>query len=470
MNFINLLFLIMNRFSNLFSLAVIWLLTSCATQKKPTTTPALTYKDFSEQPASVVTIPITVNLSSLFKEADETIAKSYAGNEEPCQGLRYSYNFTRSPIEFNGMGDKINIAFKGSYKMKMSYCATCAFDRCILPAPTASCGMNEPERRLDIGFSMSYQITPNYDLLSRTSLTQLHSVDPCKITFLNVDISDRITEIVSRSLNDICKQYDQETSKKNLKQPLQSIWDSLSAPTKLDDGFGYFSLKPLSLGLTPLYFSGAFLKFNAGLTIKPILNSDKPAITYSKIPMLSSFQPSDGFRVYADVIYNYDSLTQLLNRKISGKIFEMRKRKLVVEQIKIKGAANNLLLFHIEFSGYQKGSILISGHPYILPDALMAGLTETNIHLEKGSFFLKAAFLFYKKKIRKAVADYSKISLKDFTEESRISLEKKLNRSFQQKYQLRGKVHQLTLSDVFASEKVLKIRTRTTGNASLFVQ
>ena len=80
------------------------------------------------------------------------------------------------------------------------------------------------------------------------------------------------------------------------------------------------------------------------------------------------------------------------------------------------------------------------------------------------------AFLFYKKKIRKAVADYSKISLKDFTEESRISLEKKLNRSFQQKYQLSGKVHQLTLSDVFASEKVLKIRTRTTGNASLFVQ
>ena len=451
-------------------LAVIWLLTSCATQKKPAATPALTYKNFSEQPASLVNIPVTVDLSRLFKAADDSLAKSYAGNEDPCQGLRYSYHFTRSPIQFNGKDDKVHIAFRGSYKMKMSYCTACAFDRCIVPAPVASCGMDEPERRLDIGFAMSYQLTPDYGLTSTTSLTKLTAVDPCQITFLNVDISDRITEIVRGSLNDICKQYDRETSKTNLKQPLQSAWDSLTAPAKLDDGYGYFSLKPQAIGISPFQFSGSLLTFNAGLTIKPVLYSDQQRTVFKKIPPLSSVKPADGFSVCTDLLLNYDSLTQILNRTTRGKIFMIKNRKVVIEEMRVKGAANNRLTFHIAFSGYKKGAIRISGHPYFVQDSLLAGLAATTVHLERGSFILKSAFRLFKKKIRKAVTDNSTISLKEFTEEARISLEKNLNRTIQQQYQLTGKVNQLKLSDVYASDSVLKIRTWTKGNVRLLVR
>jgi len=460
----------MNQLSYFISIAVIGLLTSCAIQKKSAVTPALTYQDFSVQPVSVVNIPVTVDLSQFYKEAEASVSKTYSGHDEPCQGLRYSYDFTRSPIQFNGESDKINIAFRGTYKMNMSYCAACAFDRCVVPAPAASCGMDEPERRLDIGFAMSYQLTPDYGLLSTTSLTKLTAVDPCQITFLNVDISDRITDIVRGSLNDICKQYDRETAKTNLKQPLQMAWDSLTAPTKLDDGVGYFSLHPQAIGISPFQFSSSLLKFNARLTIKPALYSEQPRIVFKKLPPLSFVQPSDGFNVCTDLLFNYDSLTQLINRTMKGKTFQMKNREVVIEQINIKGAANNRLSFHIEFSGYKRGAVRISGHPFFVQDSLLAGLAATNIHFEKGSFLLKSAFRLFKKKIRKAVADNAKLSLQEFAEDARAKLEKSLNRTFQQRYQLTGKVSQLQLTDVYASEKLLKIRTWTQGRVSLLVK
>lgn len=453
-----------------FGIALIFLLSSCLIQKTPTATPALTFKDFSEQPVSVVNIPVTVDLSRFYKEAEQSIPKTYAGKDDPCQGLRYSYLFTRSPIQFNGEGDKINIAFRGAYKMKMSYCAACAFDRCMVPAPSGSCGEDESERRLDIGFAMSYQITPDYGLLSTTSPTKLTAVDPCKITFLNFDISDRITDIVRGSLNDMCKQYDYETSKTNLKLPLQSAWDSLTAPTKLDDGYGYFSLKPQAIGISPIQFAGSLLTFNARLTIKPILYTNQQRTAFKKLPLLSSVPPLDGFNVCTDILFSYDSLTQLINRTTSGKTLMIKNKEIVIEQIKIKGAAQNQLTIYIEFSGYKKGAIRISGHPYIVQDSLLAGLAETDVQLEKGSFISKLAFLLFKKKIQKAVAENSKISLKEFTTEALVKLEKSLNRTFQQQYQLSGKVNQLNASDVYASENFLKIRTWAKGNLRLFVK
>ncbi len=449
---------------------VILLLNSCVTHKKSADTPALTYQDFSVQPSSVVNIPVTVDLSQFYKEAEASVSKTYSGKEEPCQGLRYSYDFTRSPILFNGEGDRINIAFRGAYKMNMSYCAACAFDRCVVPAPAASCGMDEPERRLDIGFAMSYQLTPDYGLTSTTSLTKLTAVDPCQITFLNVDISDRITDIVRGSLNDICKQYDRETSKTNLKQPLQMAWDSLTAPTKLDDGAGYFSLHPQTIGISPFQFSGSLLKFYARLTIKPALYSEQPRIVFKKLPPLSSVKPADGFSVCTDLLLNYDSLTQILTRTTRGKTFMMKNRKVVIEQIIVKGADNNRLTFHIAFSGYKKGVIRIGGHPYFVQDSLLAGLAATTVHLERGSFILKSAFRLFKKKIRKAVADNSNISLREIAEQTRNSIEKSLNRTIQQQYQLTGKVSRLRLSDVYASGNVLKIRTWTKGNVRLFIR
>lgn len=444
------------------------LLTSCFASKKSGSSNSIIYKDFSNQPVSVVNIPVTVDLSSQFKNAEETLAKSYAGKEEPCEGLRYSYNFTRSPFQFNGIGDKINISFSGSYKMKMFYCAACAFDVCIVPVLSGSCGINEPERKLNIGYAMSYQITSDYRLLSTTYLTKLDAIDPCTITFVNYDITDRITSIVRNTLLDIGKNYDLETSKTNIKESLQYSWDTLSTPVKLDEGYGYFTFNPSSIAISPLNFTGSLLKFNAGITIKPNLQSEFKPPVYTKLPTLSKWQPSNGFNICTDVLLSYDSLTQLMNKLYMGQTITIKNRELKIKQIKIEGSDNNLLALIAEVSGSHKGTIRLSGHPYISQDGSFAGLAEPRIQLEKGSLFLKAGFWLFKKRINKSLAENSTFSITGFIDESRASVEKKLNQTFQQQYQLSGKVNQLKLTDVYASQNSLKLRTWTTGNLNLF--
>jgi hypothetical protein len=455
---------------HLFCLPLFSLLASCFTSKNTSGKISLNYKDFSEQPVSVVHIPVTVDLSRQLQEAEQNVAKTYSGKDEPCEGIRYAYNFNRMPFQFAGSGDKLNISFRGSYQMTMSYCAVCAFGRCVVPRITASCGINEPLRRLDIGYSTSFRLKPDYVLESSTALTKLEAIDPCNITFLQLDITDRLTGIVRNSLIEMGKEYDRETSAMNLKEPLQTAWDTLTVSTKLDDGLGYFSIKPRALGISPFVFEGSLLKFNAGLTVQPVLKPEYQTTVFSKLPNLSTYLPSNGFNVCTDVALDYDTLTQMVNRSYRGKKFMMKNRELVVEQISIKGMDNNRMVFLVDFSGSKKGTISISGHPYLIPDSLMAGLTDTKVHLAKSSFILKIGFRLFKNKIQRAVSDNATISLKDFTEESRVNVEKKLNQTFQQQYQLSGKVKQLKFSEVYASEKVLKIRTWTTGDISLFIR
>src|SRR5471030_2475839 len=90
------------------------------------------------QPVSNVEVPVTVDLKNYFVQAENSVPNKYSDNQQPCEGLIYSYTFTRSPFAITGSNNVVNLKFTGSYGFTVSYCAKCTTllgsgPQCIVP-------------------------------------------------------------------------------------------------------------------------------------------------------------------------------------------------------------------------------------------------------------------------------------------------------------------------------------------------
>ena len=152
------------------------LLYSCATTKP--LAPAKTEADIPKliQPISNIDVPVTVNLKSYIVQAENSVPVKYSDNQQPCQGLRYFYTFTRTPFAITGKNNVVNLKFVGSYGFTASYCAKCtdlfgSGPQCVIPVVSAQCGMgDEPPRRMEISYQSTITIMPDYHLRSKTIL------------------------------------------------------------------------------------------------------------------------------------------------------------------------------------------------------------------------------------------------------------------------------------------------------------
>src|SRR4051812_41427535 len=90
-------------------------LSSCSTLKP--FAPVATEVDIPKlvQPVSNLEVPVTVDLKSYFIQAENSVPNKYSDNQQPCEGLRYAYTFTRTPFTITGgSNNTVNLKFTGS--------------------------------------------------------------------------------------------------------------------------------------------------------------------------------------------------------------------------------------------------------------------------------------------------------------------------------------------------------------------
>src|ERR1700744_2588564 len=88
---------------------------SCKTLKPAAPTASAVEIPKLEQPVSVVDVPVTADLKSYFVQAENSVPTKFTDSQQPCQGLRYAYTFTRAPFTISGSNNVANLSFMGAY-------------------------------------------------------------------------------------------------------------------------------------------------------------------------------------------------------------------------------------------------------------------------------------------------------------------------------------------------------------------
>jgi hypothetical protein len=456
------------RFKHFITLLCPLLLTACATVKPPA--PSNEGVDIPKivQPVSNIEIPVSADLKSYIVQAENSVPTKYTDNQQPCEGLRYNYVFTRTPFAITANNNVVNLKFTGSYGFTVSYCAKCGTlfgqQQCLVPVVAAQCGMgNEPLRRMVISYQSTINVTPDFHLRSKTILYPApQPIDRCNVFMGNIDITDRLIQYISGPLNDLGKQVDTRISAYDIRPQVAQLWKNLATEIQLP-GVGYLNINPQIVDLSNFSLNGSSINFSVGLSAKPIVTVLSQQQQPKPLPNLSSYTPSNGFNIYLDLLENYDHLTRAVNQQLDGQQTEVAGHIFKVDSTRIYGIGSKIAM-QVNFSGTNTGVIYLTGTPTYDQKTHELSFPDLNFDLQTKAWMLKAAKWMFDGTITRMMRERAKYNFTNFIADSKQRLQKQISQGFGQNIQPQVNFRTLDIQAIYPTQEKLIIRTLLNGD------
>jgi Domain of unknown function (DUF4403) len=459
----------------LFSVLILpFLLYSCSTIKP--LAPANTGVDIPKivQPLSNVEVPVTVDLKSYIVQAENSVPNKYSDNQQPCEGLRYAYTFTRTPFAITGSNNVVDLKFTGSYGFTASYCAKCATllgsgPQCIVPTVSAQCGVgDEPQRRMEISYRSTINVMPDYHLHSKTFLYPAPKpIDRCNVFMGNIDVTDRLIQYISGPLNNLGKQVDTKIAAYDIKPIVEQLWKNIATETKVGD-VGYVSINPESVRLSNFNLNGSLLSFSVGLSAKPLVTTVSSPPPSKPLPNLTTYIPANGFNVYLDLLENYDHLSNIVNQQVVGQNIQVAGKEFIVDNTKVWGIGKQIVM-QVDFKGSNTGTIYLVGTPTYNAVTHELSFPDLSFDLQTKAWMLKAAKWMFNGKITDIIRQRATYNFSKFIAESKTRLQKELSRDLGNNIRSEVTMKDLDIEAIYPTSEKLIIRTLSNGQIKVKV-
>jgi len=424
------------------------------------------------QPVSNIEVPVTADLKSYFVQGENSVPYKFSGSQQNCEGLSYTYNFTRSPFTITGTNNVAFLKFTGAYGFTASYCAKCVDifgkgPQCLHPALSAQCGMgNEPQRRMDISYKSTISVLPDYHLKSKTVLfPDPKPIDRCNVLFGNIDVTDKLIGFMKVPLNEVGAQVDARIAAFNLKPMFDELWKNISAEYKMQD-IGYLNVNPEAVRLSNFSLNGTQLTFSVGLSAKPVFSTVSNPQPAKPLPNLSTYVPTKGFNVFLDLVENYDHLTAAVNKQVAGQSVKLAGNEFVVDNVKIYGIGTKIV-FVVNYNGTSAGTIYLVGTPVYSSITHELTFPDLTFDLQTRAWMLKAAKWMFNGKITDAIRQKATYNFTKFLADSKTSLQTQLSRDMGNNMHSDVTIHDLDIQAIYPTSDKLVIRTLSNGQVKV---
>lgn len=429
-------------------------------------------------PTSEINIPIQVNLKPIYALAEKSVDTLFTSPGYPDEWLqdgcatRFKYSFRRSPLQMKTNGTSLTLGFMGYYKIVGST-RICVNGTVLSPwTPPCRCGFSEPERRVNVSFTNSISIQPDYKLRLNVVRNEPVALDKCEVCFWGQDITSQVLKGLTTELDaaktDLTKKYGTVDLKPRFKQ----IWEKLSKTYDIY-GLGWLNINPQRLRINNIYTQKDSLNIYLGLSAKPVISFSKPAEKITPLPDISVFSRKSGFSIFLDAVLSYDSLTRILNLQLQGQHFDFKKgfikKKFIIDSARIYGAGNEKLVIKIHFSGTNNGVVYLLGKPVYKPDTRTIDVEEIDFDIKSKNFLLGSADWLFDKKITKEIAKQAHFELGTYIDSAKVNINKQLNQEWIKGVRSFGKINDIRLIGIYPMQGDLVIRSNCTGDLSVKV-
>lgn len=423
------------------------------------------------QPASIISVPITIALKPYFDEIEAEIPFIMDGGENNCSGVSYTYHMERDSIRYKGYGKTLDYKVLAKYGLQLNYCPSCTYlfddeGTCVIPRVHASCGVGEKLRDIEIGYTSSIAINKNWEFVSTTKLNKIDPKDPCKVTFVKYDATDLLVDELRPLLKGYEKDIDSSLQSVNLKETIQEVWNSIEEPFDLE-GYGYLYLNPNAIALDKLTFDDKEVQVNLQMELHPKGTLVKDTNYLTPVPNLSEYKSSGGFELTIDIGAPYDSLNKILQKELVGKVIELDKRIVRFENVKVHSTQDQRLNIEVEISGTKKGTLFFTGTPVFHSITQEISIPDLTFDVKTRSVLLKSAKWLFSDRIEKELRKAATFNFTQQLEDIKSTLSKELNSEIEPGVFLNGNIHHLEILDIYPFTHQLYIRLRTKGELSL---
>jgi hypothetical protein len=437
-----------------------------------------------ELESSVIEIPVEVNLQPIINYANSKTDKVIRNPEYPnfttfegVEGPRASYDVTRDALTGSMQGNFFKVGTTAAYGIAGDYCSEIVWGKCIHPRIPFSCGTNgEAKRKVKIGFSSKVEITSSYGLKIQTVVSEVTPIDPCKMTFLKIDMTNKIMEAIRPSLNDCAKFIDQQSKSTSFKSIAQDAWKELWTPIEIE-GYGFLCINPNEISVSQLNGTGQLLKFNIGLKANPKFTLTKDtALKAPALPALKTNSKSHSEFVFnMPIISSYTDLTNHLKKNFNEKTFKSEdgKQTILIHDLTITGNGNSTIILEmncdlkIGIKKFKDATLIFTMKPIYDSKTQTLELSNIKLQADKKHILLQAGTELFQKTIAQKIQEFGKTDLKPMLELNKKSISQQLHKQLDKNAKLSGQVNSLKILGIYPTEHNLVIHTQATGVLNL---
>ncbi len=446
--------------------ALLLLFVACKTAKNASApSPGEQYNTSVEQPLiSALTIPVAISVNDLVSSLNARLQgvlyedNSFTDNGNDDLMLRLT---KAQPITMflSGNTFKYRVPLKIWAKQKLFL------------------GIAEIEGDLALNLKTTFGINPDWSLNTQTSV-EYHewlSKPVLKTGLGNLNIESVANLMLNRSKNTLSQTLDRMVSQQfSLKPYVQDAWAALQAPVQLDQASGlWIKTTPISIGMTPLETDGNTLRSKISVEChNDVTFGEKPAFrANSSLPNLRLLHDApDEFQVRIATDVPFAEAERLARASMVGQVFESGKNKVTVEDIKLWGNDDRLVV-NSRLAGSFNGNIYFIGRPVMNAAKNRIEVTDLDFHTETRNFLHKTAAWLFSGTIKKRMAESMVFPLDENIAQLKTSVQETLrNYVIQPGVVLTGAVDSLTVEKTRVTPTGIRVDLYSKGKVNVDVK
>jgi len=316
------------------------------------------------------------------------------------------------------------------------------------------------------------QLTSGWTLRPKTQAVVAPLANPdrdrCKVTFLKVDVTDKVMKAAQAALQNKLTTLDARIAAFDLPDESRRIWSVLSRPIALDDSL-WLVVHPSTVRIGMLKMQGDTLVTTVGLSANPrIVGGPRPGVEPAPMPApQDSTSRPPVLHLLAEGRLPYDVASTILTEELRGTVIRVARQRLVIDSLHLVGVGDGRVAVGLAVRGPVHGVLYAVGHPAY--DTATATLHMPDLQYDVGTRNVLTGTLAWlgSGPVEDFLRTRARIKLAPVVADARQLLERNLNRDLADGVHLKMDVKSGRVLSVRAAPSALLVRAVASGQGEL---
>jgi hypothetical protein len=383
--------------------------------------------------------------------------------------FEYQYYVWRGPVNFKVDGDQLVTEFPDvRYRVRVRLKEPNGDIR------TAECGYGaDAHMRMRLAATSDVRWDEHWLLHTNTQFGRPQFGEPCRLSPIDVDVTDLLNEWLEERLPLLASAIDQ-TFRHHVeaKKRAQIIWGTFQEPTELgpDTWLAYHPKNPRAGSLT--LDRERFVRTTISMAFDPIIAvGPKPHFDKSPLPSLQTGPiAQEGFHLTVPMVVPFEELNKRLASEVVGEeLIPPVGSPIRITGVRIYGSGASLIC-EVSVTGGVNGLLYLQGKPALTPDGRTLELRDFNFTVDTSNVLVKFTNRIMYNSIREKILPYTKLEVGDRIETLRSRVQRQMNRELAPGIWLEGAVTKLAPRGIYPVPGGIEVQFVMDGTLNLSIQ
>jgi hypothetical protein len=424
--------------------------------------------------ASSIAAPLRLPLSTLVEELEKAVPNRFGSLDERIrlpdrQRASFAFLLTRSPFEVSLVENVATLEATVGYALRAWY------NPPVLPEVSGSCGTGgSAGPRLRLVIEAPITVREDWRLATRSRVATLDRAstanrDRCRMTFLDLDMTDRIISAARSFLEDHTADIDSVAARVDVRSKVEQWWMKLQEPIRLTDSL-WLVFRPETIRSGPAHGLGDSLEIELAMRARPgIMMGRRPPLAPVALPSLDTGSVSPGLDLVVDALADYQAVSAFLQSELGGTEVRRAGRTVRLDSLRVFGVGGGRLALEVLTSGDVVSRLFLTGTPSLVPTTGQFSIPDLDYDVRTRSVLFATLSWLGTKPMRDLLRERASWPATPAVEWLADRLREGLNRNLSDELRVSGEVTGLRILGIHALRDLLLIRVSATGDARLFV-